>query len=56
MKKIKYSLLQSLKKDGAVIVTPVEVVYTENFLKMAQVEAYNNGYTIEEMADTDMIL
>ena len=51
MKKIKYSIHQGTAMDGSDILFAVEMGYSEANLAIAQKEAYNGEYTIEEGED-----
>ena len=48
MKKIHYNLLQGFNSDNSPILLPVELGYSEPNLAIAEKEAYNGKYTIED--------
>lgn len=48
MKKIRYNLLQSFNSDGTEILSAVVLNYNETNLKIAEAEAFNGEYVIEE--------
>lgn len=47
MKKIIYELLQGIDSDGNLVLSSVELGYSEANLAIAEKEAYN-GYTVED--------
>ena len=56
MKKIRYNLLQSFDSDGTEILSAVVLNYSETNLKIAEAEAFNGEYVIEEDKNSSEIV